>query len=328
MQIVNRAIPEALRTLGYTQADIDAVVAHVLEHNSVVDAPALHPEHHAVFDTATGDRPISPMGHVRMMAAVQPFLSGAISKTVNMPEDATLADVERIYFAGWKMGLKALAIYRDNCKVGQPLSATAATADDVPDDEEATVVPVRRQLPGTRRSRTYKFSVSGVSGYLTTGEYDDGSLGELFVRVSKQGSTLSGIMDGLAMSVSVGLQYGVPLETFVAKYVGSSFEPAGMTIDPDVRMTTSLLDWMFRRLAMDYLPADVRQAYGIYTMAERVAAVDAPHAAEAPPAVEAAPVKHREVEKPMCMTCGTSAYMERTGACYACRQCGGSLGCS
>lgn len=247
--------------------------------------------------------------------------------TVNIPEESTIEDIERIYMEGWKLGLKAIAVYRDNCKVGQPLSTKEAKQNDI---GETNVVPIRRRLPQTRNSKTTKFVIGGIEGYLTTGEYDDGTLGEIFIRVSKQGSTLSGMMDGLAMAVSVGLQYGVPLETFVAKYINSSFDPAGMTTDVDIRIAKSLLDYMFRRLAIEYLTTEIRQGYGIYTIEERTESVENGYNDTPRPAiVETKPsVTSHELDVPMCQTCGTSTYMQRSGSCYACTSCGNTTGCS
>jgi ribonucleoside-diphosphate reductase alpha chain len=257
-----------------------------------VDAPSLRTEHYPVFDCAMGERSIAPMGHVRMMAAVQPFISGAISKTVNMPEAATVADVEKIYYEGWKLGLKALAIYRDNCKVGQPLSVAksdkatqAATAEQAAAVEKIVekVVeyrPVRKRLPKKRPSETVSFSVGGAEGYLTASSYPDDGLGEVFLKMSKQGSTLAGVMDAFSVAISIGLQYGVPLETFVAKFTNMRFEPAGMTDDPDVRMAASVMDYIFRRLALDFLPYDRRAELGIFTAAERTAQMRAEAEAE------------------------------------------------
>ncbi|UNX54872.1 vitamin B12-dependent ribonucleotide reductase [Georgenia sp. TF02-10] len=311
MQIVNQTVPRALRRLGYAGETVEAIVEHIAEHGHVVDAPGLRPEHYEVFDTAMGRRSIAPMGHVQMMAAVQPFLSGAISKTVNLPESATVEDIEQVYFDGWKLGLKALAVYRDNCKVGQPLSdakaapasaggspgasdgaagaaadapagtGTAAVAPTAP----AAVVPttagpdvpapaVRKRLPKQRQSITTSFTVGGAEGYLTAGSYPNDGLGEVFLKLGKQGSTLSGVMDAFSIAVSVGLQHGVPLETFVRKFTNLRFEPAGLTDDPDVRMAQSIMDYIFRRLALDHLPFETRASMGIYTTAERARALE------------------------------------------------------
>jgi ribonucleoside-diphosphate reductase alpha chain len=214
------------------------------------------------------------MGHVRMMAACQPFLSGAISKTVNLPEDATVEEVEEVYYQGWKMGLKALAVYRDNCKVGQPLSDGKAKKKDAPVAAEAIAAPVRKRLPKSRPATTTSFSVGGAEGYMTAGAYEDGALGEVFLKLGKQGSTLAGVMDAFSIAVSIGLQYGVPLETFVEKFTNLRFEPAGMTDDKDIRMAQSMMDYIFRRLALDYLPFEQRSAMGLYTVAEREAALN------------------------------------------------------
>jgi ribonucleoside-diphosphate reductase alpha chain len=273
MQIVNQTIPRALRKLGYAEETVEAVVEHIAEHGHVIDAPGLRPEHYDVFDCAMGERSIAPMGHVRMMAAAQPFLSGAISKTVNLPESATVEEIEDVYLQGWKLGLKALAVYRDNCKVGQPLSDAKAKSAGEP----ATVVeyrPTRKRLPKSRSSRTTSFTVGGAEGYMTAGSYDDGRLGEVFLKLGKQGSTLAGVMDAFSIAVSIGLQYGVPLETFVSKFTNLRFDPAGLTDDPDVRMSQSIMDYIFRRLALDYLSFDERAALGIHTAQERARHLD------------------------------------------------------
>lgn len=282
MQIVNQTIPRALKLLGYDQAATDAIVEYIAEHGHVVGAPGLAEEHYEIFDTAMGERAIAPMGHVRMMAAVQPFLSGAISKTVNLPERATVEEIEEVYLEGWKSGLKALAVYRDNCKVGQPLSSgkgeNKGSADDGTPASEASAAPVekvieyrpvRRRLPKRRTAQTTSFAVGGAEGYLTAGTYEDGSLGEIFLKFGKQGSTLAGVMDAFSIAVSVGLQYGVPLETYVEKFSNLRFEPAGMTDDQDVRMAQSLMDYVFRRLALDYMDFDTRDFMGIHTAEER-----------------------------------------------------------
>ncbi|MFZ0323856.1 MAG: vitamin B12-dependent ribonucleotide reductase [Actinomycetes bacterium] len=276
LQIVNQTVPRALRNLGYTEETIEAIVEHISQHGNVIDAPGLKLEHYTVFDCAMGSRTIAPMGHVRMMAAVQPFLSGAISKTVNMTETATVEEIEEIYFQGWKLGLKALAIYRDNCKVGQPLSDAKGTSRDngVRAAAAATAPtieyrPTRKRLPKNRPATTTSFSVGGAEGYMTASRYPDDGLGEIFLKMSKQGSTLAGMMDAFSIAVSIGLQYGVPLETYVQKFVNMRFDPAGLTDDADVRMAQSIMDYIFRRLSLDYLPYDSRSALGIYTADER-----------------------------------------------------------
>jgi ribonucleoside-diphosphate reductase alpha chain len=261
MQIVNQTVPRALKNLGYQPEQAEAIVEYISEHGHVVDAPGLRLEHYEVFDCAMGERSISPMGHVRMMAAIQPALSGAISKTVNLPETATVEDVERIYFEGWKLGLKALAIYRDNCKVGQPLSvakkkpAEAEAAQPTPTHE---VRPVRRRLPRQRSATVTRFSVAGAEGYMTASSYPGDGIGEVFLKLGKQGSTLAGVMDAFSIAISVGLQYGIPLESYVAKFTNMRFDPAGITDDPDIRMASSVMDYIFRRLALDHLPYEDR----------------------------------------------------------------------
>jgi len=364
MQIVNQTVPAALRKLGYAEETIEAIVEFIAANGHVIDAPGLKQEHYDVFDCALGARSIAPMGHVRMMAACQPFLSGAISKTVNLPEEATVEEVEDVYFQGWKLGLKALAVYRDNCKVGQPLSDGKAKKKDVV-VEEATATPVRNRLPKSRPATTTSFSVGGAEGYMTAGAYADGALGEVFLKLGKQGSTLAGVMDAFSIAVSIGLQYGVPLETFVEKFTNLRFEPAGMTDDQDIRMAQSMMDYIFRRLALDYLPFEQRSAMGLYTAAERAAALDnggeyveiaketdTPKAPAAPVAAAApvtAPSKKADVkieerpqtigsssdllesmgiksDAPLCMTCGVK--MRMSGACFVCEGCGNTSGCS
>ncbi|MFJ8201486.1 vitamin B12-dependent ribonucleotide reductase [Streptomyces sp. NPDC096152] len=377
MQIVNGTVPQALRRLGYQEEQIEAVVAHIAEHGNVIDAPGLRHEHYEVFDCAMGERAISPMGHVRMMAAIQPWISGAISKTVNMPESATVEEVEEIYFEAWKLGVKALAIYRDNCKVGQPLSAkkkeeekvevTARTEAAIREAVEKVVEyrPVRKRLPKGRPGITTSFTVGGAEGYMTANSYPDDGLGEVFLKMSKQGSTLAGMMDAFSIAVSVGLQYGVPLETYVSKFTNMRFEPAGMTDDPDVRMAQSIVDYIFRRLALDFLPFETRSALGIHSAEERQRhletgsyepideevdveglAQSAPRAQElkavAPKAeVEAAKPAPKQAhtsaelvemqlgiqaDAPLCFSCGTK--MQRAGSCYICEGCGSTSGCS
>ena len=284
MQIVNQTIPRALKKLGYQPEQIEAIVAYIAEHGHVIDAPGLRTEHYEVFDTAMGARALKPMGHVRMMAAAQPFLSGAISKTVNLPESATVEEIEEVYLQSWKLGLKATAIYRDNCKVGQPLAdgggkakkdaadAAAATVESGAEPkvvEKVVYAPVRKRLPKSRVSRTTSFTVGGAEGYMTSGAHEDGSLGEIFLKLGKQGSTLAGVMDAFSIAISIGLQYGVPLETFVSKYTNQRFEPAGLTDDADIRMAQSVMDYVFRRLALDYLPFETREGLGIYSAEER-----------------------------------------------------------
>jgi ribonucleoside-diphosphate reductase alpha chain len=271
MQIVNQTVPRALTSLGYQPEQVEAITEYIAEHGHVVDAPGLRPEHYEVFDCAMGERTISPMGHVRMMAAVQPALSGAISKTVNLPESATVEDIESVYLEGWKLGLKALAVYRDNCKVGQPLS----DARKKPEAEAAAaphdVRPVRRRLPKQRPATVTRFSVAGAEGYMTASSYPDDGVGEVFLKLGKQGSTLAGVMDAFSMAISISLQYGVPLEKWVEKFTNMRFEPAGVTDDPDIRIASSVMDYVFRRLALDHLSYETRAEMGILSAAERTA---------------------------------------------------------
>jgi ribonucleoside-diphosphate reductase alpha chain len=370
MQIVNQTIPRALKKLGYAEETCEAIVEYIAEHGHVVDAPGLRPEHYEVFDTAMGQRAIKPMGHVRMMAATQPFLSGAISKTVNLPETATVEEIAEVYIQGWKLGLKALAVYRDNCKVGQPLSDGKAgrTADKKSAGVETEVVekvvyrPTRKRLPKSRPSLTTSFSVGGAEGYMTSGSYPDDGLGEVFLKLGKQGSTLAGVMDAFSIAVSIGLQYGVPLETFVQKFSNLKFEPAGLTDDPDIRMAQSIMDYIFRRLALDYLSFEERAELGIYTATERARQVetgsylpaeeelseaeslkndpgdevrtDEMDSAAAKPAALTAhttselfeEITGTSVDAPLCLTCGTK--MRPSGSCYVCEGCGSTSGCS
>ncbi|GAA4678179.1 vitamin B12-dependent ribonucleotide reductase [Streptomyces buecherae] len=365
MQIVNNTVPKALKRLGYQPEQVEAIVSYIAEHGNVIDAPGLRHEHYEVFDCAMGERAISAMGHVRMMAAAQPFLSGAISKTVNLPESATVEEVEEVYFEGWKLGLKALAIYRDNCKVGQPLSAKKKEEKAKAEPEPEKVVeyrPVRNRLPKGRPGITTSFTVGGAEGYMTANSYPDDGLGEVFLKMSKQGSTLAGMMDAFSIAVSVGLQYGVPLETYVSKFTNMRFEPAGMTDDPDVRMAQSIVDYIFRRLALDFLPFETRSALGIHSAEERQRhldtgsyeasddEVDVEGLAQSAPRQLAAPKQtERKVEvpapkqahnstelvemqlglnadAPLCFSCGTK--MRRAGSCYLCEGCGSTSGCS
>ncbi|HZR14668.1 MAG TPA: vitamin B12-dependent ribonucleotide reductase [Acidimicrobiia bacterium] len=358
MLIVNQTIPRALRRLGYDDAQVDAIVRHIDEHKSIVGAPGFKAEHLPVFACSMGDNAIHYMGHVKMMGAVQPFISGAISKTVNMPEEVTVADVEALHLDAWRLGLKAVAIYRDNCKVAQPLATQkkAEKTDDVAKEVERiveTVIiqqPVRQKLPRTRTSKTFSFRVADCHGYVTVGEFEDGRPGEVFLKVAKQGSTLAGIMDAFAISLSLGLQYGVPLRAFVEKFTNMRFEPAGMTDDPDIRFAMSLADYIFRRLAVEYLPKEEREELGILTVGERLqptlpgveeaAAVNtssidmlplddrAPSDAldtSAPPASET-PVQARDLDVVLCHVCGD--IMQRAGSCHACPSCGATSGCS
>jgi ribonucleoside-diphosphate reductase alpha chain len=368
MQIVNQTVPRALRKKGYQEEQIEAIVEFIAENGHVIDAPGLKTEHYEVFDCAMGARALAPMGHVRMMAACQPFLSGAISKTVNLPETATVEEVEDIFLQSWKLGLKATAIYRDNAKVGQPLAdAKAKGSDKAVEAKSERIVeyrPTRKRLPKSRPSQTTSFTVGGAEGYMTSGSYPDDGLGEVFLKLGKQGSTLAGVMDAFSIAVSIGLQYGVPLETYVSKFTNLRFDPAGLTDDPDVRMAQSIMDYIFRRLALDYMPFEQRSALGIYTAEERqrqleTGSYEAPveevdqgslgngtevESAEsrsvesvqsaAKPAPKGAhtsaelmeAITGTAVDSPLCFTCGTK--MRPAGSCFVCEGCGSTSGCS
>ena len=360
MIIVNQTIPRALKTLGYSRKQSDEIVAYIHEHGTVIDAPHLKESDYDVFACAVGDRAIHYMGHVKMMGAVQPFLSGAISKTINMPESATVEDVEQMHLDSWKLGLKAVAIYRDGSKVGQPLSDKKAK--DKSDSDSKVVEKVvrsneRRNMPRVRNSRTIEFRVSDLHGYVTVGEFEDGTPGELFVTVAKMGSTLAGLMDAFGRSLSYGLQYGVPLKAYVRGMVNTNFAPFGMTDDPDVKTATSIIDYIFRRLAIEYLSIDDRLELGLASLdeleaelensqaslldsiAEEVVVEKAVEVAEVAPAdlkpqesVEAtyrtarAGLGVADVESPLCSNCGNVT--QRAGSCYVCTTCGSTTGCS
>ncbi len=368
MSIVNQTIPRALHKLGYNQDQITEITDYIHEQMSIIGAPHISAEHLAVFACSMGDNTIHYMGHVAMMGAVQPFISGAISKTVNMPEDATVADVEELHIQAWKLGLKAVAIYRDNCKVAQPLQTTKKDGSEMnmnlgssADPELArkveelekrlkleTVVvkkPQRERLPRRRRSSTFAFRVADCEGYVTVGEYDDGRPGEVFMKVSKQGSTLAGIMDAFSISVSLGLQHGVPLATFVKKYTNMRFEPAGITDDPELRIASSLVDYIFRRLAVDYLTHEEREDIGILTVSERMqpsipgiddgettttlnmsAPVEMTRKDEVQAGSSKTSAEAANRDAPYCYQCGN--VMQRAGSCYVCPACGTTSGCS
>jgi len=358
MFIVNQTIPRALDKLGYNANEIEQIIGYIDEHKSIVGAPVFKAEHLPVFACSMGDNTIHYMGHVKMMSAVQPFISGAISKTVNMPEEVTIDEVEELYIESWRLGLKAVAIYRDNCKVGQPLSTQKRASDALTQEVERIVEtiivqePVRQKLPRTRTSKTFSFRVADCQGYVTVGEYEDGRPGEVFLKVAKQGSTLAGIMDAFAIGLSMGLQYGVPLEAYIEKFTNVRFEPAGMTDDPDIRFATSLVDYIFRRLAVEYVDRDKREAMGIMTVGERLqptlpgveeattpsaSSMDLPledrapsdalkvrneHPSSGSAVAPAAPTR----EMVLCHVCGDM--MQRAGSCYACPSCGSTSGCS
>jgi ribonucleoside-diphosphate reductase alpha chain len=367
MTIVNRTIPAALRKLGYSEAGIDQIEAYVAENATIIGAPGLRDEHLPVFDVAVGERAISHMGHIKMMAAAQPFISGAISKTVNLPETATVTDVADAYLQGWKLGLKALAIYRDGSKTAQALRTESteskdASAEASSEAEAAEPKPMRRRMPRERMSITHKFSIAGHEGYITAGMYEDGSVGEIFLTdIGKEGSTLRGMMNAFATSISIALQYGVPLETLVRKFSYMRFDPEGITTNPEIPFAKSMPDYIMRWLASRFLDAEIQEELGILTpevrarkeAQEALMRGDGPASegggngsgngsgseatgsapAEAQPAAAAftdeppvTPAKLQGLELgPACSQCG--GMMQRTGSCYTCSSCGNNTGC-
>ncbi len=358
MSIVNQTVPRALKSLGYKKDQIADIVKYIDDEKTIIGAPHLKSEHLPVFACSMGDNSIHYLGHVKMMAAAQPFISGAISKTVNMPEEASVEDIEQLHLDAWKMGLKAIAIYRDNCKVAQPLSMAKKDGEQktVPKSDSRIIVngPARKKLPKVRTSRTYKFQIADLDGYFTVGEYQDGKPGELFINVSKQGSTLRGLMDSFAISVSLGLQYGVPLKHYAGILRGTSFAPSGATDDPEIRTASSITDYILRRLAMDYLSFDDRLELGLadlsdLTMPETQTELNIPEPAPVatpkssfkepePVAVQqltsVSSVSYSETSKqlivdpsaPLCYNCGNIT--QRSGSCYVCSSCGSTTGCS
>jgi len=396
IMIVNDTVPIALRTLGYAEQAIEKITAYVVDNGTILGAPGFDASDASVFACAMGDNIVSPRGHLAMMAAVQPFVSGSISKTVNLPEDATVEEIESIYLDGWKMGLKCVALYRDNCKVGQPLTVVNKESRARQDEEELRKdssqkhtdkfeqnvksgnldefntpaekpAPSRVRLDRQRQALTTSFQVGGADGYMTAGSYADGQLGELFLKMSKPGSTLAGVMDAFAISVSLGLQYGVPLEVYISKFLNTRFEPAGMTNDPELRMSSSVLDYVFRRLAVDHLSEEARKMLGISTTLERTNALnDYPSVA---PSISTQPANHvsdtygddtkitvsepaqpgavnlrkqtssaskmvgvADLQKTLSadapMCTDCGIPMRRAGSCYACEQCSATTGCS
>ncbi|MCA9323727.1 vitamin B12-dependent ribonucleotide reductase [Candidatus Saccharibacteria bacterium] len=363
MSIVNQTVPRALAVLGYTKSQIDDIVGYIDTEKTILGAPHLKEEHINVFACSMGDNAIHYLGHVKMMGAVQPFLSGAISKTVNMPESATVEDIEQLHLDSWKFGLKAVAIYRDNCKVAQPLSMAKKEGieDDKPAEVQSTVQAIntaiaggaasRRALPKVRNSKTFSFTVADLHGYLIVGEYEDGKPGELFISVAKMGSTLAGLMESFGRSISYGLQHGVPLSVYVKGLTSTAFAPSGITDDPDIRIATSIIDYVFRRMAKSYLSFDEQLELGLVTI-EDMPSEQMTLSVEVPTPVapvasfvqevptenkrtEAEPKSKSETKKatvsasehaPMCYNCGNQT--QRSGSCYVCTTCGSTTGCS
>jgi ribonucleoside-diphosphate reductase alpha chain len=354
MKIVNTTVPMALERLGYTKPEVEAIVHHIDEQETIEGAPFLKDEHLAVFDCAfkpaNGERSIHYMGHIRMMGATQPFISGAISKTVNVPREATVEDIEKAYIESWRLGAKAISIYRDGSKRTQPLNTSKAQVADTRNVTEVREVvkevvkivetPKRRKLPDERNSITHKFDVAGHEGYITVGLFEDGTPGEIFLVMAKEGSTISGFADAFAQAVSYCLQYGVPLQTLVDKFSHSRFEPSGMTKNPEVRFAKSIVDYIFRWMATKFLSPEAQFRAGVNLREEPA---DDPAPAAAPSTAAAAPTARTEVkieasrksefgamrnqeDAPPCSTCGS--IMIRSGSCYKCGNCGTTSGCA
>jgi len=340
IKIVNNTLPQALMRLGYSPEETNAIVGYIDENGTIEGAPGLKPEHLPVFDCsfkpANGTRSISWHGHLQMMAAAQPFLSGAISKTINMPEESTVEDIMAAYVEAWKLGTKAVAIYRDNSKKSQPLMTSEkkeakTEVAEVPQQKELFQYAQRRKLPNERQSKTHKFSVGGHEGYITVGMYEDGTPGEIFIKMAKEGSTLSGFMDGFALSVSIGLQYGVPLKALVDKFIHTRFEPSGFTGNPDIPYAKSVLDYIARWLGGKFISRDYMVSNGA-TNGELPAPPALPPAAAAAikaiaPVEVSGPRPHAAIDDaPSCSECGM--LMTRNGSCYKCENCGSTSGCS
>ncbi len=345
IKIVNQTVPLALRRLGYTEPEINTIVDFVDEKGTIEGAPGFKEEHLPVFDCAfralNGTRSIHYMGHVKMMGAVQPFLSGAISKTVNLPPDATPEEIAGVYMEGWKQGLKAIAIYRDGCKRTQPLNTAASKSDTKHPEARGSFEyvgkavppapsPYRRKLPDERRSITHKFSISGHEGYVTVGLYDDGKPGEIFIVMSKEGSTISGLMDSFATAISLTLQYGVPLEALVDKFTHMRFEPSGFTKNPEIPMAKSLVDYIFKWLGSKFMTAEEKQAIGIVSRDSSstgpIAVTEQQVASRSAISEEHKLTFETQADAPACHECGS--IMVRNGSCYRCLNCGATSGCS
>ena len=336
IKIVNGTVPEALKRLGYDKDQIQEIVEFIDEHDTIEGAPHLGDEHMAIFDCAfkpaNGSRSIHYMGHLKMLAAVQPFVSGAISKTINMPEESSPEEVTAAYLEGWRLGLKAVAIYRDGCKRSQPLSTKRDEAKKAEDKEPRAH---RRKLPDERRAVTHKFSVSGHEGYITVGLYDDGTPGEIFLVMAKEGSTISGLVDAFATAVSIALQYGVPLQTLVDKFTHTRFEPSGFTNNPEIPIAKSIMDYIYRWLASKFLSREGQQAAGV-VLRDEPSEVATENSSQV---TDGASVEFGvgnggnskvaflyQQDAPSCQECG--AIMVRNGTCYKCLNCGSTSGCS
>jgi ribonucleoside-diphosphate reductase alpha chain len=330
MKIVNQTVPEALKKLGYDDEQIEHIVAYIDKNETIEGAPHLNEKHLPVFDCAfkpaSGQRSIHYMGHIKMMAAVQPFLSGAISKTVNMPTEATADDIQQAYMEAWRLGLKAIAVYRDGCKRTQPVSTS------IDGKRDAKVHPARRHLPDERKSITHKFSIAGHEGYITVGMFEDGMPGEVFITMSKEGSTISGLMDSFATSISIALQYGVPLKVLVDKFSHARYEPSGFTNNPEVPIAKSISDYIFRWLGLKFLPKEDAPSSGPSTTAFGDIVEPPKHRADPSARASSALERSEKVvfrtqsDAPPCHECGS--IMIRSGSCYKCLQCGSTSGCS
>jgi ribonucleoside-diphosphate reductase alpha chain len=343
MKIVNQSVPGTLKRLGYSGGQVEDVIKYIDEKETIEGAPHLKTEHLAVFDCAfppaNGKRSIHYMGHIKMMAAVQPFLSGAISKTVNMPKDATPEDITHAYAEAWRLGLKAIAVYRDGCKRSQPLSTSkdekAAPVTAMAPAASTEPRPARRKLPDERHALTHKFSIAGHEGYITVGMYEDGKPGEIFLVMAKEGSTISGLMDAFATSISMSLQYGVPLETLVEKFSHVRFEPSGFTKNPEINYAKSITDYIFRWLASKFLSSEQAQAVGVQGNENNalelrkgpVTSQATSSGASAAGAGGSGQQTYRsQADAPSCHYCGS--IMTRNGSCYRCANCGSTSGCS
>jgi ribonucleoside-diphosphate reductase alpha chain len=361
MKIVNQTVPMALEKLGYTKPEVEAIVHHIDEQETIEGAPFLKDEHLPVFDcafkAANGERSIHYMGHIRMMGATQPFISGAISKTVNVPREATVEDIARAYIESWRLGAKAISIYRDGSKRTQPLNTSKAQVADTRNVTEVKEVvkevvkiverPQRRKLPDERNAITHKFDVAGHEGYITVGLFEDGTPGEIFLVMAKEGSTISGFADAFAQAVSYCLQYGVPLQTLVDKFSHSRFEPSGMTKNPEVRFAKSIVDYIFRWMATKFLSPEAQFRAGVNMREEPAEEPAAPVVSgfsrtdsrtdvQAPPAKTEVKIEatkkseygalRNQEDAPPCSTCGS--IMIRSGSCYKCGNCGTTSGCA
>ncbi|MBL8938623.1 MAG: vitamin B12-dependent ribonucleotide reductase, partial [Archangium sp.] len=337
LKIVNQTVPLALQKLGYSSTEIEGITTYLDKNDTIEGASQLKAEHLPVFDCAfrpaKGTRSIHYMGHIKMMGAAQPFLSGAISKTVNLPNEATVEDIEMAYLESWRAGLKAVAVYRDGCKRSQPLNtAKEAKKEEVAAPAATVQRDARHRLPDERRAITHKFSIAGHEGYLTVGMYEDGQPGELFITMAKEGSTVSGLMDSFATAISLALQYGVPLQVLADKFSHTRFEPAGFTNNPDLPIAKSITDYIFRWLSLKFLPQEGASESLMEAEAKKVAAAQPVKAPTPTPPAAAMDTKAasfsflNQADAPPCPVCGTITV--RNGACYKCHNCGATTGCS